>query len=71
METSQATVERGALAAGPGHPPVILRLGPRDYSVLVYARDEDSEPVYPVGKEKIKAACTAGVLAPKFQERKP
>jgi hypothetical protein len=48
---------------------VILKLGPRDYSVLVYDRDEDGEPVYRVVKEKIKAASTAGVLARKLQER--
>ena len=48
------------------HPPVILKLGPRDYSVLAYDRDEDGEPVYRVVKEKIKAASTAGVLARKL-----
>ena len=46
---------------------VILQLGPRDFSVLAYDRDEDGEPVYRVVKEKIKAASTAGVLARKLQ----
>ena len=49
-------------------PTVIMKLGPRDYLVLAYDRDEDSEPVYRVVKEMIKAASTAGALARKLQE---
>ena len=52
----------------PSRPSVILKLGPRDYSVLAYDRDEDGEPVYRVVKAKIKAASTAGVLARKLQK---
>ena len=29
----------------PSRPPVILKLGPRDYSVLAYDRDENGAPV--------------------------
>jgi hypothetical protein len=47
-------------------PPVILKLGPRDYTLLMYDHDEDGEPVYCVVKEQIKAASTAGVLARKL-----
>ena len=53
-------------AAQPARPPVILRFGPRDCSVLAFDRVEDGEPVYRVVKEKIKAASTAGVLARKL-----
>ena len=48
---------------------MVLKLGPRNYSVLAYDRDEDGEPVYRVVKEKIKAASTAGVLARKLQKQ--
>jgi hypothetical protein len=50
---------------------VILRLGPRDYSVLAWVRDEDGAPVYRVVKDRIKAASTAAVVARKpLGERK-
>ena len=42
---------------------LILQIGPRDFSVLVWIRDEGDEPVYRVVKDKIKAASTAAVLA--------
>jgi hypothetical protein len=56
-------------AVPPERPPVILQLGPRDFSVLAWVRDEDGEPVYRVVKEKIRAASTAGVLARKLQKQ--
>ena len=48
---------------------MILRMGPRDYTLLVYDRVEEGEPVYRVAKAKIKAASTAGVLARKLQQK--
>ena len=48
---------------------MILQLGPRDYSVLVWVRDEGETPVYRVVKEKIKAASTAGVLVRTLQKQ--
>ena len=48
--------------------PVILQLGPRDYSVLAWVRDEDGEPVYRVVKDKIKAAKIAATLARQLQD---
>jgi hypothetical protein len=47
---------------------VILRLGPRDYWVATWLRDEDGEPVYRIVQRGIKAASTAGVVARKLQE---
>jgi hypothetical protein len=70
MRTSRAAVERAG-PAGPGRPPVILQLGPRDFSVLTWVRDEDGEPIYRVVKDRIKAASTAAVLARKLAEAKP
>lgn len=73
MLDAAATIERSTTAGRASrsvtHPAVILKLGPRDYSVLTYDRDEDGEPVYRVVKEKIRAASTAGVLARKLQDR--
>ena len=66
MESSRAIMAGRAPAAGPGHPPVILRNGPRDYAVATWLRDEDSEPVYKIVQRGIKAASTAGVLARKL-----
>jgi hypothetical protein len=48
--------------------PVILKLGPRDFSVLVVVRDEAETPVYRVVEDRIKAASTAAVLARKRQQ---
>ena len=38
---------------------------PRDFSVLVWVRDEGEAAVYRVAKDRIKAASTAAVLARK------
>jgi hypothetical protein len=48
---------------------VILQLGPRDFSVLAWVRDEDGAPLHRVAKDKVKAASTAAVLARKLQQR--
>ena len=47
---------------------VILELGPRDFSVLVWVREEGNTPIYRVAKVRIKAASTAAVLARKLQQ---
>ena len=46
---------------------MILKLGPRDYSVLAWNLDEDGEPIYRVVTEKIEAASTAAMLARKLR----
>jgi len=74
MFDSAATVRhsKASIAASSGaqqsRRPVILQLGPRDFAVLVWVRDEDGEPVYRVVKDRIKAASTAAVLARKLQQ---
>ena len=47
---------------------VNLPIGPRDFSVLVWVRDERGEPVYRVAKDRIKAASTAAVLPRKLEQ---
>ena len=65
MERSHAAIERGAKGV---RPPVILQLGPRDFSVLVWVRDEGDTPVYRVAQTGIKAAKLAATLAGKLQK---
>ena len=69
MDSSRAAMEPSAPAppAVP-HPPVILRNGPRDYSVATWLRDENGEPIYKVVQRGINAASTAGVLARKLMQ---
>ena len=69
LELSDAPSPSPAPAA-PARPPVILRLGPRDYSLLAWTRDEAGELVYRVVKDRIKAASTAAVLARKLKRGK-
>jgi hypothetical protein len=45
---------------------VILKVGPRDYAVLAWARDESGEPVYRIVQRGIKAASSPGVSARKL-----
>ena len=75
MLDTAARVERsnaaGMAARSGNRPPVILQLGARDFSVLVWVRDEGETAVYRAAKDRIKAASTAAGLARKLQERKP
>ena len=45
---------------------MILQLAPRDFSVLGWMHDEDETPACRLAKDRIKAASTAAVLAPKL-----
>ena len=47
---------------------LILQIGPRDFSVVVWVRDEGETPVYRAAKDRIKAASTAAVLARKLRQ---
>ena len=69
IEASRAAMERASPTAPSHRSPVILRNGPRDYSVATWLRDEDGEPVYKVVQRGIKAASTAGVLARKLLQK--
>ena len=64
---TQPEVARSAPRAE--RPPMILELGPRDFSVLTWVRDEGDAPVYRVAKDRIKAASTAAVLARKLAQK--
>ena len=70
MDASRAAMHKSPPSrGGADRPPVILQLGPREFSVLAWVRDEDAAPVYRVVKDKIKAASTAAVLARKLQQK--
>ena len=69
MDASWAAMHKPPPSKGVAdRPPVILQLGPREFSVLAWVRDEDAAPVYRVVKDKIKAASTAALLARKLQQ---
>ena len=68
LASAAAAPEQTRPALATGHPPVILELGPRDFSVLVWVRDEGEAPIYRVVKDRIKAASTAAELARKLQQ---
>ena len=69
MLGSAAAIDRSAaqLARPAGPAAVILQLGPRDYSVLAWVRDEDGEPIYRIVRQGIRAAKIAAKLAQKLQ----
>jgi hypothetical protein len=70
MNASRAAMHRSPPSrGGADRPPVILQLGPREFSVLAWVRDEGGAPVYRVVKDKIKAAATAALLARKLQQK--
>jgi hypothetical protein len=70
MDVSRAAMHRSpGSTGGADRPPVILQLGPREFSVLAWVRDEDGAPVYRVVKDKVKAASTAALLARKLQKK--
>jgi len=52
------------------HQPVILQIGPREFAVLAWLRDEAGAPVYKVVQEGIKAASTAAVMARKIERKR-
>jgi hypothetical protein len=70
MNASRAAMRRlPPSRGGADHPPVILQLGPREFSVLTWTRDENGASVYRVVKDKIKAASVAALLAGKLQQK--
>ena len=76
MLNRAATLARSAASIRAFHsaesrPRVILQVGPRDFSVLVWIRDEGETPVDRVAKDGIKAALTAAMLARKLQQEEP
>ena len=64
---------RPALQQAPGpklQPPVILQLGPREFAVLAWIRDEGGKPVYRIVQQGIKAASTAAVIARRIERER-
>jgi len=51
-------------------PAIILQVGPREFAVLAWVRDEASSPVYRVVQQGIRAASTAAVMARKIERKR-
>jgi hypothetical protein len=50
-------------------PPIIVQLGPHNFIVAVWSRDEDGEPVYEIAHHNIHNAKLACELARQEWER--
>ena len=53
----------------PGRGPVVLALGPRNWGIAQWIKDERDVPVYRITQRDIRAASTAAVLARKLDEK--
>jgi hypothetical protein len=51
-----------------GHPPIVLQLGPHDFAVAVWIRDEGTVPLYEVRHRDIREASVAAAVARQHQE---
>ena len=47
----------------PGRGPIVLVLGPRNWGIAAWMRDEHDVPVYRITQKDIRAASTAATLA--------
>jgi hypothetical protein len=52
-----------------GRPPIVLHLGPHDFAVAVWIRDEGNVPLYEVRHRDIREASVAAAVARQHQER--
>jgi hypothetical protein len=50
-------------------PPIVLHLGPHDFAVAVWIRDEGTVPVYAVRQREIREASVAAAVARQHEER--
>ena len=46
-----------------GRPAIVLRLGPHDFAVAVWLRDEGEVPVYEIKQREIREASVAATVA--------
>jgi hypothetical protein len=53
----------------PSRPPIVLHLGPYDFAVAVWIRDEADVPVYEVRYRDIREPSVAATVARQHQER--
>jgi hypothetical protein len=55
--------------APPGRDPIVLTLGPRNWGIAQWMKDERDVPVYRITHRDIRAASTAAVLARKLDQK--
>ena len=53
----------------PGRRPIVLELGPRNWSIATWMRDERDVPVYRITHRDIRAASTATIARKLQRER--
>ena len=52
-------------------PPIVLELGPHDYAVAVWIRDEGEQPVYEIREREIREAKVAAAVARRLRDAPP
>ena len=53
-------------APPPGRGPIVLELGPRNWGIAAWMRDERDVPVYRIVQRDVRAASTAATTARKL-----
>jgi hypothetical protein len=67
--TEQLELREPPPAPPPGRGPIVLELGPRNWGIAAWMRDERAVPVYRITQIDIRAASTAAVLARNLYEK--
>ena len=57
-------------APPPGREPIVLVVGPRNWGIAQWMKDERGVPVYRIAQKDIKAASIAGTLARQEREHR-
>ena len=52
-------------------PPIVLQLGPHDFAVAVWIRDEGEQPVYEIREREIREAKIAATVARRLRLAPP
>lgn len=57
--------------ADPTRPPIVLQLGPHDFAVAVWIRDEGEQPVYEIRETEIRETKVAAAVARRLRLAPP
>ena len=63
--TEQLELKEPPPAPPPGRGPIVLILGPRNWGIATWMRDERDVPIYRITHRDIRAASTAATIARK------
>ena len=59
----QLRLEEAPAPSPPARPPIVLSLGPCNWGIATWTRDERDVPVYRITQRDIRAASTAATMA--------